>query len=176
MVPDARVPAPPPPRSAIAVTGEVEQSEHGHKKTLGLAIVWELQEPRKCFVGLPKIFIAVYRGLLLDPQRCTTYWAREETTMSSCGESKIVLNLIFVRKMRQNVTATEGTFSEGIRPPQCRVVQRTGVQCKNKAFFRFSSKVQMFQLVIVRSPFWAKHHVAVQNMARWMKCLLPPPP
>ncbi len=34
-------------------------------------------------------------------------------------------------------------------------------------------------LVIVRSPFWAKHHVVVQCMARWMKCPLspsPPPP
>ncbi len=30
--------------------------------------------------------------------------------------------------------------------------------------------------VIVRSPFRAKNHVAVQDMARWMKCPLPPPP
>ncbi len=29
---------------------------------------------------------------------------------------------------------------------------------------------------VVRSPFWAKHHVVVQNMARWMKCPLPPTP
>ncbi len=28
--------------------------------------------------------------------------------------------------------------------------------------------------IIVRSPFRAKHHVAVQYMARWMKCPLPP--
>ncbi len=31
-------------------------------------------------------------------------------------------------------------------------------------------------LLIVRSPFRAKHHVVVQYMARWMKCPLPPPP
>ncbi len=31
-------------------------------------------------------------------------------------------------------------------------------------------------LLIVRSPFGAKHHVVVQYMARWMKCPLPPPP
>ncbi len=30
--------------------------------------------------------------------------------------------------------------------------------------------------VVVRSPFRAKHYVAVQYMARWMKCPLPPPP
>ncbi len=28
---------------------------------------------------------------------------------------------------------------------------------------------------VVRSPFRAKHYVAVQYMARWMKCPLPPP-
>ncbi len=27
--------------------------------------------------------------------------------------------------------------------------------------------------IIVRSPFRAKHHVVVQYMARWMKCLQP---
>ncbi len=28
----------------------------------------------------------------------------------------------------------------------------------------------------MRSPFWAKHHVVVQYMARWLKCSLGPCP
>ncbi len=31
-------------------------------------------------------------------------------------------------------------------------------------------------VLVVRSPFRAKHHVVVQYMARWMKCPLPPSP
>ncbi len=41
---------------------------------------------------------------------------------------------------------------------------------------KYGLNIQLCPGVIVRSPFWAKHHVVVQYMARWMKCPLPPSP
>ncbi len=45
------------------------------------------------------------------------------------------------------------------------------------SFARLALRLYSRRLVlIVRSPFGAKHHVVVQYMARWLKCPLPPPP
>ena len=44
------------------------------------------------------------------------------------------------------------------------------------ASFVLATRELAFSGIVVRSPFGAKHHVAVQFMARWMKCPLPPCP